>query len=141
MSVIAAITVMYDPACGLCTRVREWMRAQRAYVVIEFIAADSETARRRFPMLPGGDLAVVADTGEVWMGDRAWVVCLWALREYRDLAVRLSSPGVLRLAQEAFHVVSRNRSALSSLLRLKSEREMEQELRSVMVPRCQIEVK
>ena len=92
-------------------------------------------------MLQTGELAVVAETGEVWMGDRAWVVCLWALRDYRDLAVRLSSPGLLRLAQEAFHLVSRNRSALSSLLRLKSEREMEQQLRSVMVPRCQIETK
>jgi predicted DCC family thiol-disulfide oxidoreductase YuxK len=141
MRSVSSITVMYDPACGLCTRVKEWMREQRAYVGIEFVATDSEQARRRFPTVPAGELAVVADTGEVWMGDRAWVVCLWALREYRDLAVRLSSPGLLRLAQEAFHLVSRNRSALSSLLRLKSEGDMELELRSVMVPRCQIEAK
>ena len=38
------------------------------------------------------------------------------------------------MAREAFAVVSRNRSALSSMLRLHSEREIEQQLRKVVVP-------
>jgi hypothetical protein len=110
-------------------------------VRLQFLASGSSEARRRFPQLPAGELAVVADTREVWLGNHAWIVCLWALRDYRDLAVRLTSPLLLLMAREAFTVVSRNRSALSSMLRLRNEREIEQQLRKVVVPKCQIEVK
>jgi hypothetical protein len=83
------------------------------------------------------ELAVVANTGEVWLGNHAWIVCLWALRGYRDLAFRLTSPLLLAMAREAFAIVSKNRAALSSMLKLRSERELEQQLRRVIVPRCQ----
>lgn len=33
---------------------------------------------------------MVADTGEVWTGDAAWVVCLWATVDHRGLAHGLS---------------------------------------------------
>jgi hypothetical protein len=81
----------------------------------------------------------VSNTGQVWLGDHAWIVCLWALRDYRDLAFRLTSPLLSLLAREAFAVVSKNRFAVSSMLRLRNEREIEQQLRKVIVPRCQIE--
>jgi len=95
----------------------------------------------RFPQLPAGELAVVANTGEVWLGNHAWIVCLWALQGYRDLAVRLTGPLLLLMARQAFAVVSRNRSALSSMLSLRSDREIEQQLRKVVVPKCRIEPK
>ena len=66
----------------------------------------------------------------------SWIVCLWALRDYRDLAVRLTSPLLLFMAREAFAVVSSNRTAVSKMLRLRSDRELEQELRKVIAPRC-----
>ncbi len=84
---------------------------------------------------------MVANTGEVWLGNHAWIVCLWALREYRDLAFRLTSPLLLAMAREAFAIVSKNRAALSGMLKLRSERELEQQLRKVIVPRCQNEPK
>ena len=62
------------------------MRQQDALVPIQFVESRSSEAQRRFPQLPVDELAVVADTGEVWLGTRAWIVCLWALRGYRDLA-------------------------------------------------------
>ena len=98
-------------------------------------------SRRRFPQLATDELAVVANTGEVWLGNHAWIVCLWALRGYRELALKLTSPLLLLMAREAFAVVSRNRYALSGMLRLRNEREIEQQLRKVVVPRCQIEPK
>jgi len=82
---------------------------------------------------------VVSNTGAVWLGDHAWIVCLWALRDFRDLSFRLTSPLLSLLAREAFAVVSKNRLAVSSMLRLRTEREIEQQLRKVVVPRCQIE--
>jgi predicted DCC family thiol-disulfide oxidoreductase YuxK len=139
MQPVTSIAILYDAECGLCTRTKEWIKQQAPFVGIHFVASGSPEARRSFPQLPVSELAVVANTGEVWLGDRAWLVCLWALRGYRDLAFKLSSPALLRMAREAFAVVSRNRSALSRMLSLKSERELELQLREVIVPRCQNE--
>lgn len=138
MSPVSGITIVYDAACGLCTRVKQWIGEQAPLVQLRFIASGSSQARRRFPQLPAGELAVVADTGEVWLGNHAWIVCLWALRDYRDLAFRLTSPLLLMMAREAFAVLSSNRAALSGMLNLRSERELEQQLRKVVVPKCQI---
>jgi predicted DCC family thiol-disulfide oxidoreductase YuxK len=139
MPPVTSITIVYDAACGLCTRTKDWIGQQSHFVGIGFLAAGSSEARRRFPQLPAGELAVVANTGEIWLGNHAWIVCLWALRGYRDLAFRLTSPLLLLMAREAFAVVSQNRSTLSSMLGLLSERELEQQLREVVIPRCQIE--
>jgi predicted DCC family thiol-disulfide oxidoreductase YuxK len=138
---VTSITIVYDAACGLCTGAKDWMRQQDALVTIQFVESRSSEAQRRFPQLPVDELAVVADTGEVWLGTRAWIVCLWALRGYRELALRLTSPLLVLMAREAYTVVSRNRHALSGMLRLRNERELEQQLRKVAVPRCQIEPK
>jgi predicted DCC family thiol-disulfide oxidoreductase YuxK len=141
MPPVTSITIVYDAACGLCTRAKEWITQQAPLVGLQFVPSGSSEARRRFPQLPAGELAVVANTGEVWLGNHAWIVCLWALRGYRDLALRLTSPLLVLMAREAFAVVSRNRYALSGMLRLSNEREIEQQLRKVVVPRCQIEPK
>ena len=137
MRPVTSITIVYDASCGLCTRWKDWIGRQLPLVSIQFAAAGSAEARKNFSNLPPGELAVVADTGEVWLGNHAWIVCLWALRDYRSLAVRLTSPLLLLLAREAFTVVSRNRFALSSLLGLGSQRAMERHLRNVVVPKCQ----
>ncbi len=137
MPPVTSITILYDAACGLCTFAKDWMRRQVPLVGLQFVAAGSEEAQHAFPQLSAGELAVVADTGEVWFGNRGWIVCLWALRDYRDLAFRLTSPALLLMAREAFTAVSGNRLALSSLLRLRSERDFEQQLRKVAAPRCQ----
>lgn len=52
---------------------------------------------------------------------------------------RLTSPLLSLLAREAFAVVSKNRLAVSTMLRLRNEREIEQQLKKVVVSRCQIE--
>jgi predicted DCC family thiol-disulfide oxidoreductase YuxK len=142
MQPIGSLCILYDSSCGLCTGVRDWIQRQTPLVAMEFAAAGSTDARRRFPQIPDGELAVVANTGEVWLGNSAWIVCLWALRDYREWALTLSSPLLRLMAREAFAVVSSNRAALSGMLRMRSsDREMEQELRKVMVPRCEAEQK
>lgn len=137
MQPVTSITILYDAACGLCRFSKDWIRRQAPLVGLKFLAAGSAEAQRAFPQLSPGELAVVADTGEVWLGNHGWIVCLWALRDYRDLAFRLTSPALLLLSREAFIAVSRNRLALSSMLRLRNEREFEQQLRKVAAPRCQ----
>jgi predicted DCC family thiol-disulfide oxidoreductase YuxK len=137
MQPVTSITILYDADCGLCTFAKDWIRKQSPLVRLEFLAGGSTEAQRAFSQISPGELAVVADTGEVWLENHAWIVCLWALRDYRDLAFRLTSPALLLMSREAFIAVSRNRLALSSMLRLRNGRDIEQQLRKVAAPRCQ----
>jgi predicted DCC family thiol-disulfide oxidoreductase YuxK len=138
--VIHTLTVIYDPRCGLCTQIKAWLVRQPAYVALRLLAAGSAEARERFPMIPVGDLAVVSDSGQVWRGDNAWIVCLWALCEYREWAARLASPVLRPLARQAFAAVSQHRFALSRFLGLTSESELHKQLSEITVPPCQIQV-
>jgi hypothetical protein len=72
----------------------------------------------------------------VWLGDRAFLMCLWALRAYRGWARRLASPALRPLARQAFEAVSRNRASVSGLLGLKSETELRKRLSEVTIPTC-----
>lgn len=128
--------VMYDSHCGLCMGVRDWLRFQPTYVDLRLLASDSKEARRMFPGLPSGELAVVSSDGQVWLGDNAFIVCLWALRKYRRWAERLASPTLRPMARQAFEAVSRNRKSISSLLRLKSETALKSRLHEVTIPPC-----
>jgi predicted DCC family thiol-disulfide oxidoreductase YuxK len=112
-----ALTVLYDSDCGLCRRVRDWLEAQPKYVEMEFVAAGSMTARRRFPRLDPEktlrEVTVVGDGGEVYQGAKAWLICLWALRRYRLLALDWSTPERMELAKRFVAWVSRNRPTKS----------------------------
>ena len=130
--------VVYDDRCGLCTQLKEWLGRQPAYVPLQLMAAGSEAARDRFPALPAGELAVISDSGEMWFGDRAWIIVLWALREYRDWAAKLASPLLLPMARQAFAAISRNRSAFSRWLGLYGESELRHNLSQVPIPPCEI---
>jgi predicted DCC family thiol-disulfide oxidoreductase YuxK len=136
--VIHTLTVIYDPRCGLCTQIKGWLGRQPAYVALRLLAAGSAEARAQFPTIPEGELAVVSDSGQVWRGDNAWIICLWALCEYRQWAAKLASPVLRPLARQAFAAVSQHRSALSRFLGLRSEAELRKQLSEITVPPCQI---
>jgi predicted DCC family thiol-disulfide oxidoreductase YuxK len=119
------LTLFYDARCGLCSQARQWLSGQPAYVRLEFLPYDSPEAAVRLPgirhLQADQEILVMADTGEVWQGAGAWVVCLWALREYRVWSSRLASPAMQGIARRIVHLVSQNRLKLSSLLRLKGD--------------------
>jgi len=101
--VITRLTVLYDAGCGLCRTARSWLGSRPQLVPLEFVAAGSAEARRRYPALDPADtlanITVVADDGGVYVGDAAWLICLWALDGYRGLAARLARPGLRPLAR------------------------------------------
>ncbi len=132
------LAVIYDSRCGLCSHLADWLSRQPAYVRLQTLPHGSEECRRRFPSLRVDELAVVGDSGEVWLGDRAWIMVLWALREYRRWARRLSSPALLPLVRQAVATLSQNRKGLSHLLGLRSEDELKRHLDNVTVPPCRI---
>ncbi len=129
--------VVYDDRCGLCTQLKEWLGRQPAYVRLQLVSA-SEAARDLFPSLPPGELAVISDSGETWLGDSAWIMVLWALRDYRSWAAKLASPLLLPMARQAFAAISRNRSAFSRWLGLYGEAELRANLSQIPIPPCEI---
>ncbi len=112
------VTVLYDARCNLCRTARAWLERQPQLVPLEFLAAASADAQYRFPFLDPTmtleDLTVVGDGGEVWVGAKAWVVCLWALEGKRGLAQRLSTPGVMSRARVVVSFVSRHRQSIGT---------------------------
>lgn len=107
------LTVLYDIRCAICCRARAWLESQPKFVALEYLAAGSQEARRRFPGLDHDntlvDLTVVGPGGEVYRGAKAWIMCLWALRKYRGTALRLATPELMPSAKRLIAWVTRNR--------------------------------
>src|SRR5438105_3489467 len=117
--------VIYDGHCGFCVACRHWLEAQPALVPLEFLPLSSPEVRRLFPRLAIPENVeepiVISDQGAVYRGSSAWILCLWALEDYRELAGRLASPALLPFARRIFETVSRNRTGLSNALGLRPE--------------------
>ena len=112
------LTVLYDERCGLCRGARRWLEEQPQYVELRFLALGSEAARRRFPDLDHDaterELAAIDDRGGVYKGAKAWLMCLWSLRQHRLRAIRWSSPTLLPYARTFFDKLSKSRHRLGS---------------------------
>jgi len=106
------LTVFYDARCGLCCAVRDWIGRKRQLLPLDFRPADA-----------GGsdELTVRADSGEIWTGDSAWLMVLWALADYRTWSYRLASPLLLPTARGMFATLSAFRGPISCRLGLKPE--------------------
>ncbi|MFN8006921.1 MAG: DCC1-like thiol-disulfide oxidoreductase family protein [Terriglobia bacterium] len=108
--------VLYDARCGLCRRLRIWLEAQDQLIPLVFVAADSESAHRRFPQIDHQasleELRVIASNGAVYYGPKAWIMCLWALRRNREMSFRLASPEWLPMARRVVAWVSSHRMEL-----------------------------
>ena len=130
--------VLYDGRCGLCRDIKRWLEREPAYVPLYLLPAGSPEALARFPGVATAELAVISDTGQVWVGDRAFLMCLWALKEYRSWAMRLATPALLPFARQAFAALSSGRFAISALLGLRGEAEIQQAMRGVPLPACEV---
>jgi predicted DCC family thiol-disulfide oxidoreductase YuxK len=132
--------VLYDPKCELCCRLKDWIVAQNSWLDLEVMPAGSEPARRMFPQLDrvatADDLAVISDEGAVYLNDRAWIMVLYALYDYRDWASRLTHPLLLPLARQAFAAISRNRHVVSRWLSAPSPETIASDLRQVVIEPC-----
>ena len=108
-----ALTVLYDPECGLCRRAHQWLAEQAKLIELVFVPCASDEARTRFPQLnhdlTKNDLTVVADNGAVYFGPKAWLMVLWALTRYRDWSYRLATPELLPTTKRVVSAISQNR--------------------------------
>jgi len=103
------LTVLYDQRCDLCRKLKGWLAGQPTLVPIEFVAAGSPEARRRFPALDHTRsvtvLTVVAADGAIYQGERTWLICAWALPAWQPVAERLSTRRGLTLVRLAASIV------------------------------------
>ena len=135
--------VLYDERCAICKRLKDWLLVQRSWIGLSMIPAGSARAKAMFPGLEqvagANDLVVISDAGEVYLNNHAWLMCLYALADYRDWARRLANPLLLPLARQAFESLSKNRKAISQWLG-SNDRDLATELNSVSLEACPAEV-
>ncbi|MEP4079186.1 thiol-disulfide oxidoreductase DCC family protein [Haloferula sp.] len=128
-----ALTIFYDPACGVCSRFREWLERQPMWIPAEFIGYQTPEAEQRFPGIgrvkADKECVVLAEDGRWWQGADAWIVCLWATREFRLWSNRLAGPVFRPVLGNVVHLISSNRLTLSRLMRLKSDADLAGELK------------
>jgi len=112
------LTVLYDAACPICVRCRDWLEKQPAFVELELLSSSSPEAVRRYGEVPwlGAELVVVSDRGEVWAGPAAFLVALWALEDYREWSYRLSGDSFSKMAERFFVALSHRRKWLAGWL-------------------------
>jgi len=112
--------VFYDGECGLCRRCREWLMQQPACLELVFHPFQSDEAQKLCPDLPQfqpkQQLILLSDEGGIYQGENAWLMCLYALREYRAWSQRLATPALKPLAQRLCMLISHNRLTLSNAL-------------------------
>ncbi len=121
------LTILYDGVCGFCGFCRDWLSRQPTYLELEFIPKQALEIKKRFTGLMAGgrdELVVVDDEGGVYRGDAAFLMCLYALKEYRDYAITLSDPMLKPLAQRFFKMLSVHRKGLSWILGLNTDRKL-----------------
>src|SRR5215510_14740954 len=132
--------VLYDPKCALCQRLKDWLLGQPSWLRLCVVPAGSKKAREMFPTLDQiastNDLVVISDEGQVYLNDRAWIMAMYALEEYREWARRLTHPLLMPLAPQAFAAVSRNRYAFSQWLRVADPEALAGEFRRVSLEPC-----
>jgi predicted DCC family thiol-disulfide oxidoreductase YuxK len=112
------LTVLYDVSCPICVRCAHWLAGEPSYVTLELLPSSSEDAIRRYGEVPwlGAELVVVGDGGEVWAGPAAFLVALWALRDYREWSYRLSGESFSTMAERFFVALSHRRKWLAGWL-------------------------
>src|SRR5262249_11935228 len=82
----SGLTILYDASCPFCIWCREWMEGQPRFVTLDFLDCNSAVAQSRYGMIPvlRSELCIVSDTGDVWWGPAAFLMCLWALIRWRE---------------------------------------------------------
>jgi predicted DCC family thiol-disulfide oxidoreductase YuxK len=107
------LTVLYDPGCSLCQWATRWLISKPKLVDMNFVPAASDLARSMYPYLDHeatlGDVTVIDNAGNVYTNEKAWVVCLWCLVDYRASAERLSTPRMLPMTKRFVRLVSKYR--------------------------------
>ncbi len=137
--------VLYDGTCGFCIKCAAWLNTQAQLVPLRCLSAADPEVQEIFwgARRPGEDELVVVDAeGGVYRGGDAFLMALWALRDYRKWARRLARPALRPFARGLFELVSSNRKNFIGLFgfAIESDTDLARHLQSRFgapdVPRC-----
>ena len=112
--------VLFDAHCAVCVASAEWLGSRAQHEELRLVDARGAFSGNYFNSVEkrGEELVVVSDTGEVWWGPSAFLVCFWALKSTRWLAILASFELCLPLAEMLFRFLSEHRGSLAPLLGL-----------------------
>ena len=112
------LVVVYDDECDLCKRCSTWLRWQTTFVPLELLPVSAARQEPRYAAVPwlGAELVVVDERGRIWVGAAAFIVCLWATKDWRSWSYRLSGPAFAPMAERFFHAISDHRGRISAFL-------------------------
>ena len=111
------LAVLYDDGCPFCRRCRVYLERHPQLVPLRLVPMSSAAARTLTGgVIPaaGRELVVIADDGAFWVGNDAFLMCMWALEDQRALAITLSHPWLRPFSELFFDMVSSGRHVLSS---------------------------
>ena len=105
--------VLYDAQCAFCLYWRHWLGEQPTFLPLEFVPFQAPELVARFEGIESfrsdGQLLVVGDDGAVYQGSNAFIMLLFALRNYREWAFRLADPAFIAMAALCFHLLATGR--------------------------------
>lgn len=133
------LCILYDPDCSLCIQVTRWLATQPQLERLWFLPIGSPKIGEMFPSLERRpeELVVIGSGGEVWRDTQAWVMCLWALEEYRPLSRRFAKPRMLPFVRRLFQIVSKRRKSLSWVFK-STDDEFREALCVMPEPYCEV---
>jgi predicted DCC family thiol-disulfide oxidoreductase YuxK len=119
---IRSMTVFYDDTCSFCVRIKLWMQKVPRYFELDFIGLHETACKERFPDIldrfGSEQFLALTDSGAIYVGSNARIMCLYALKPYRSLALTLSDPALFRFADTFFEYISSNRQFISKLIQV-----------------------
>ncbi len=137
---IRHIEVYYDGRCGMCCTFHEWVNRQPRAFAVRFAPYQSALAEEWFPGVralgPEREMIVRTDTGEVYRGAGAWVLCLLSCHRYRWVARCLASPVLLPFAEKVCRALAGRRRALSKIFFRRKNREVSGALHHIPGQKC-----
>jgi hypothetical protein len=77
---------------------------------------------------------VIDDRGNIYEGPSAFLMCLWALREYEIWAYRFATPRGIPYARRLFRGLSQNRKRLAWLLGMSGSETAEERIEEALPP-------
>jgi predicted DCC family thiol-disulfide oxidoreductase YuxK len=134
---ITQLYVIYDDHCGFCSQCAVWLTNQPKHVAIRMVPHTQAFELGLFPglrKLPAAELVVIDDRGGVYYGDNAWLMTLWALRQWRPWSTRFATPTLKPMARNLFEMVSTSRHSISWLLGLRGDAQIAEAVRRVAPP-------
>ncbi len=126
--------VLFDSDCGFCIRCIRWLSKQPKFIPMKYFPRAAAIVNEKFPNIIDpqklDEMIVIADDGAVYRGTSAYIICLYALRNYREWALRLTSPILKPLARIAFSKIAQNRLRISRWFNLSTDNCLATELRT-----------